>query len=144
MEGMTIFAVFSRSGPRGPFGVSASGGGSQCYLHCLGKSERRASHSCGGVWRQRSSFWYNFLRAQVLRRWRVRFQMIFLFAVHIPPGKSRNIIFESPPLAWLMMMSETNFWWPYRRLSITPKASHSRSCSWLWSAWRKGNWWVDG
>lgn len=51
---------------------------------------------------------------------------------------SLNLLFP----ARLMMMSESNFWSLFRRLSIIAKASRSRSWSWLWSAWRKGNWWV--
>lgn len=51
-----MLVVCSRFGSGGSSGVSDSGGRSQCDLHRLGESERRASHSGGGVRRQRPCF----------------------------------------------------------------------------------------
>lgn len=71
--GLIHFALHSRSGPRGPSGVSYCGRRPKRYLHRSGESKRWATDPCGGVRWQWACIRYHFLRTQVLWGWRVRF-----------------------------------------------------------------------
>lgn len=106
-----FLSIHSRFGSGGSSGVFNSRGRSQRYLHCPGESERWAPHPCGGVRWQRPCFWHHFLCAQVLRGWRVRFQLICLLHWYqsFKKTKNKNVLFLSCHAAWLMTMSETSF-----------------------------------